>query len=224
MMRLFVKIGMGVLSTYALLVLVTTAWPNIRDAFLLSILSGWLGAWTIAEGLSLLCKRHSHWRLLTHLRHGPIALLLCFFATVLAYDQAMILYSKWEIRQYVYGNESPKLTPRLTLHNNYRGWCGNGYSAVKYALYAETAAEGFESTDPAVRARSLLASIAVYDWLNGGNDGPFPDLIDRASSDPDPVVRRIAFDLHAYDLHSDKHYPGWDNHGIWQPGATQPPH
>jgi hypothetical protein len=104
----------------------------------------------------------------------------------------MIVHSRWTIRQYAYGSASSQSPTSFELHNPYRGWCGNGHSATIYALYAATAAEGFDSSDPAVRARSLRASIEVYDWLNGVNDGPFPQLIERAGKDPDPLVRRIA--------------------------------
>jgi hypothetical protein len=160
------------------------------------VLSGWLISWMILEFITILRKKNSFPHLLTYFRYAPVATFIFFLVTVLAYDQVMILHSKSTIRQYVYGSAS-ETAPSFKLHNNHRGWCANGYSAAIYALYADAAAEGFESSDPAVRARSLRASIEVYDWLNGVNDGPLPHLIERARNDPDPLVRRVAADLRA---------------------------
>jgi hypothetical protein len=157
----------------------------------------WLISWIILEVITSWRKKNSFPRLLTHFRYAPVATFIFFLVTVIAYDQAMILRSKQSIRQYVHGSGSPEASPSLELHSNYRGWCGNGYTAAIYDNYADTAAEGFASSDPAVRARSLRASIEVYDGLNGVNDGPFPHLIEQARIDPDPLVRRIAAEFRA---------------------------
>lgn len=196
MMRLFLRITAGFLSAYAFVLFGSIFWwLHISENFWVTILGGWLAAWVILETITIWRKQISFPRLLTHLRYAPIATFIFFLVTVLAYDEAMILHSKWSIRQYMYSNASPELTPSLELYNNHRGWCGNGYSAAIYALYADTAVEGFESSDPAIRARSLRASIEVYDWLNGVDDGPFPKLIEKADNDPDPMVRKIAADF-----------------------------
>lgn len=105
----------------------------------------------------------------------------------------MVQYSKYQIRSYVYGNTPLEQEIRLYLHNTDRGWCGNGYSATEYWLYAETAAEGFSSDDPKVRARSVRMSLQTYDWLNGvEKDSPFPKLIRQAANDENPLVQQMA--------------------------------
>ena len=186
-MRVLFRIIAALLSAYAIVFFGATFWRS--GGLWVIVLSWWLISWIVLE---LITKENSSSRLLTHFRYAPVATFIFFVVTVIAYDQLMILHSKWTIRQYVYGSAPPEVSPSLELHTNYRGWCGNGYSASIYALYGDVAAEGFESSDPAVRARSLRASIAVYDWWNGVNDGPFPHLIERAYNDPDPLIRRIA--------------------------------
>lgn len=52
---------------------------------------------------------------------------------------------------------------------------------LSIGLYADTAAEGSRVLIPAVRARSLQATIEVYDWWNGVDVGPFPRLIEQAA-------------------------------------------
>ena len=191
-MRLLFRIFAALLSAYAFVLFGAIVW-RIGD-FWIIVLSWWLISWIVLE---LITKENTSSRLLTHFRYGPVAIFIFFVVTVIAYDQVTILQSKRTIRQYVYGSASPEVSPSLELHTNYRGWCGNGYSASIYALYGDVAAEGFESSDPAVRARSLRASIEVYDWWNGANYGPFPHLIERAFyNDPDPLVRRIAAEYH----------------------------
>lgn len=191
MMGLLIRIVTGFLSAYSFVLFGSIFWRHHSEFWIIA-LSAWLVAWIVLETVTACLKLNPLPRLLTHLRYAPISILLFFLAAVLAYDQAMIVHSRWKIRNYVYGTASPKISVSLELHNNYRGWCGNGSSATIYALYADTAGEGFESSDPAVRARSLSASIEVYDWLNGVSDGPFPELIARASNDPHPLVRKIA--------------------------------
>lgn len=195
-MRLLLRIIAGFLSSYSIVLFGSVFWRlRLSESFWLIVLSSWLVAWIVLEIVTVCRKQNPTPRLLTHLRYAPIAIFLFFLATVIAYDEAMILHSQWKIRNCVYGSTSLECSTALKLHNTDRGWCGNGRSAAIYALYADTAAEGFESSDPAVRARSLSASIEVYDWLNGVRDGPFPELISRASYDPDPLVRKIAADF-----------------------------
>ena len=194
-MRLLFRIIAAVLSAYAFVFLSSIFW-RIAGLWMIALCC-WLISWIVLELITNWGKENSSQRLLTHFRYGPVAILIFFVVTVIAYDEVKILHSKWMIRQYVYSNASPEGSPSLELHTSYRGWCGNGYSASIYALYGDVAAEGFESSDPAVRARSLRASIEVYDWWNGANYGPFPHLIERAFyNDPDPLVRRIAAEYH----------------------------
>ena len=191
MMRLLLRTIAACLSAYAFAWIILEQ-LNVSESVQAIAFVFWLATWTVLELLALWRKKKPFPLLLTHLRYAPMAVIAFFLISVTSFYQSMILHSKWKIRQYVYSNASPASPPSLELHNDHRGWCGNGYSAAIYALYADTAAEGFESTDPAVRARSLQASIEVYDWLNGVDDGPFPRLIERASSDPDPTIRKIA--------------------------------
>ncbi|MFN2510117.1 MAG: hypothetical protein ABR568_01590 [Pyrinomonadaceae bacterium] len=196
MVRVFLRVLAGFLSAYSFVLFGSIFWRlRLSEESWVDVQRAWLIAWIILEVVTACLKQNPFPRLVTHLRYAPIAIFFFFLATVVAYDQTMILHSKWKIRHYVYGNASPEIPASLELHNNHRAWCGNGYSAAIYGHYADTAAEGFESSESAVRARSLSASIEVHDWLNGVNDGPFPELIRRASNDPDPLVRRIATDF-----------------------------
>ena len=196
MLRLLFRIIAGFLSGYAFVLFNSIFWwLHVSDNHRITVLSAWLISWIVLELIAAWRKKNSFPRLLTHLRYAPVATFIVFVVTVLAYDGVMILHSRSTIRQYVYASASPEASPSFELHNTNRGWCGNGRPATIYALYADVAAEGFESSDPAIRARSLRASIEVYDWLNGVDDGPFPGLIERARNDPDPLVRRIVTDF-----------------------------
>ena len=195
MVRLVFRIIAGFLSAFALVLLSFTFWRLPIDAgFWTVFLSGWLISWIVLE--LIWHEENSTTRLLTHLRYGPFAIFIFFLVTVFAYDEIMVLHSKWTIRQYVYSGITTD-SPSLELHIGHRGFCGKGSSAIIYDLYADTAAESFQSSDPKVRARALRASIEVYDWLNEVYDGPFSELIEQARSDPDPLVRSIAADFQA---------------------------
>ncbi|HEX8196076.1 MAG TPA: hypothetical protein VF571_07810 [Pyrinomonadaceae bacterium] len=187
------KIVLGLFALYTLILIIRLlSWASIPEIFWLVFLAVWLIGLAALESIWLWRKRNLFPRLLTHLRYAPFFVFLFSILAVSAFDQGMILYSKHQIRQYVYGNLSPEEKPDFKLHNDYRGWCGNGYLAREYGLYNEVAAEGFESSDAQVRARSLQASIEVYDWMNGVYDGAFPSLIKRAQDDADTLVRKIA--------------------------------
>ena len=173
----------------------------IRSLFLLpipaivwwAILVFWFVALISLEIVWLRHEREPFPRLLAHLRYAPIVIFSLFLFITPIFDAAMVQYSKHQIHSYVYGNTPPEQEFRLDLHNTDRGWCGNGYSATEYWLYAETAAEGFSSSDPKVRARSLRMSLQTYDWLNGVEENtPFPKLIKQAAQDEDPLVRQMA--------------------------------
>lgn len=194
-MRLLFRILAGFISAYVFVLFSSMFWRV--SGFWMITLGVWLVSWITLEVITSWRKKNSLPRLLTHLRYAPVATFIFFLAVVIAYDQVMTLRSKRIIRQYVISSASPEKTASLELHSSYRGWCGNGYTAAIYDDYADTAAEGFESSDPAVRARSLRASLEVYDGLNGVHDGPFPQLIERARNDPDPLVRKIAAEFHA---------------------------
>jgi hypothetical protein len=107
-------------------------------------------------------------RILTHLRYGPAAVTFLWIGFVPLFDAAMIEFSRQKIRNYVYnGSRSAGEPDLMLLHNNDRGWCGNGASATYEHLYYPTASAGLQDPDPAVRALSFLASAEVRDFLNG---------------------------------------------------------
>ena len=190
------KIALAVASILAFKMFLAISWRlRIPEFSTISVIGAWLIGLVSLEIVWLWRKRKPFPRLLSHLRYGPVAVLIFSIAITLSFDAVMIEHSKYVIRSYVHGRSNPESIVDLKLHNDYRGWCGNGYTAREYYLYAETAAEGFSSPDPAVRARSLQASVAVYDWLNGVDDGPFYPIMDKAVRDDDPLVRAIAADF-----------------------------
>jgi hypothetical protein len=169
------------------------AWYS-KLATVFSVLAGclWVSAWMFLEIMARRRSERQRPRLLTHLRYGPVAVLLLSFATIIISDMMLIQYSRWQIVRYIYGNAPPQARPSFDLHNNYRHWCGNGRVANEYALYGATPAAYFDDPDPAVRARALQASIDVYDWINHPEDGPSIDVLRKGTNDPDPLVRKIA--------------------------------
>ena len=159
------------------------------------VLAGWLVVWLLCE--LIVYRRGSSGKrslLLLHLRYAPLAIYVFFLISRLPAEQLMIEHSRWQITRYVYSDAPPQVDPKFELYNDYKGWCGNGFAAHEYWLYGETAAAGFESDDPNVRARALQASWVVYDWLNQTSDGPFVRVLRKARVDPDPLVRKLAAD------------------------------
>ena len=152
----------------------------------------WIGLWAILEVRNRRRFPLPTARILTHLRYGPIAVFVFYFVLVIAFDFALIQYSRWKIISYVHSDAPVTEMPSLRLHNNYRHWCWNGAVAQEYGLYGDTAAAFIDSSDPATRARALQASMFVYDWLNHPGDGPAIEALRKAVADPDPMVRDIA--------------------------------
>ena len=152
----------------------------------------WMLLWALFEIRSLRRFPLPAPKLLSHLRYGPIAILFFSIVSILATDFVLVQYSRWEIVSYIHGDAPVMESPSLQLHNPDRGWCGNGRSATEYYLYAGTAAAYIDDPDPAIRARSLQASIEIYDWLNGPNDGPSIEVLKKSLTDQDPTVREIA--------------------------------
>lgn len=131
-------------------------------------------------------------KILKHLRYGPIAVLILSIATILATDQLLIQYSRWQLVRWIHSDAPVTEEPLLKLHNNDRGWCGNGRIATRYYLYGDTAAAYINDPDPAIRARALEATMHVYDWINHSTDGPAINALRKAELDADPQVRAIA--------------------------------
>jgi len=157
----------------------------------------WMLTWALLELRNTTRAGRPTPKLLTHLRYGPIAILIFSVATILASDFLLIQYSRWQIVRWIHSDAPVTEKLSLKLHNDYRGWCGNGFSANEYDLYGDTAAAYIDDADPAIRARALQASMYVYDWLNHPNDGPSIDALKKATSDPDPMVREIAAEFNA---------------------------
>lgn len=163
----------------------------LPGAFWLLFLGVWVIAFVALETVWLWHKSKPFPHTLTHLRYAPLAIFLFFLAITMVFDAAMVQYSKYQIRAYVYGDTPPEQQVTLDLHNTDRGWCGNGRLANRYWLYGDTAAEGFSSSNPAVRARSLRVSLQVS-YPNSVYEGPFPQIIKQAAQDEDPLVRELA--------------------------------
>lgn len=191
-LKILYKLVLSITSAIAVFWVVTIIWPSRSPEILGSGLASlWFVALVSFEIAQVAYKRPRSPKILTHLRFGSITVAISSIVIILCFNSAMIEYSKYEIRSYVYGSASPQQEVDLKLFTDYKGWCGNGYSAREYELYADTAAGGYSSPDADVRARSLRASLEVFDWLNGVSDGPFPELIKEAQYDEDPVVQGI---------------------------------
>jgi hypothetical protein len=163
-------------------------------AFNLRIIAAslWMLTWACLEFRSARRVGQPVPKLLTHLRYGPIAILVFSVVTIIATDLFLIQYSKWQLVRWIHSDAAVTETPPFRLHNNYRHWCGNGMSANEYDLYGATPAAYIDDPDPAVRARALQASMYVYDWLNNPYDGPSITALRKASADSDPTVSYIA--------------------------------
>lgn len=168
--------------------------PSDELAFNIRFVTGmlWMTVWALLELRSARRVGRGAPKLLTHLRYGPIAILVFSIVTCIASDMFMIQRSKWQLVSWIHSDAPVTATPEFSLHNNYRGWCGNGWGANKYYLYGSTPAVYIDDADPAVRARALQASIYVYDWMNEPHDGPSIDALKKATTDSDPTVRDIA--------------------------------
>lgn len=138
--------------------------------------------------------RPSTSRLLIDFRYGPIAIGLVFSLALLAFDKGMISYSKYQISRYVYDSAESVAEPDLFLHNDDRGWCGNGLIANLNYTYFDTASTGLLDSDEYIRARSLLMANDVSNYFNGG-DIRFDRALVAACEDESNVVRNVAEDL-----------------------------
>ena len=121
----------------------------------------WMALWAFLEIRSRRRFTRPVPKLLTHLRYGPIAILVLSITAILATDFLLIQYSRWQLIRYIHSDASITERPSFRLHNTYRGWCGNGSSANEYLLYGHTAVAYIHDADPATRARALQASMYV---------------------------------------------------------------
>jgi hypothetical protein len=152
----------------------------------------WMASWAFLEIRRLKRPRRPTPKLLTHVRYGPIAILVFSIAAIVASDFLLIQYSRWQIVRYIHSDAPVTERPSLELHNNYRHWCGNGLAANEYYLYGDTPLAYIDAPEAATRARALQASMYVYDWINHPNDGPSIEALKKATADPDAMVREVA--------------------------------
>jgi hypothetical protein len=188
--KIILRLMVGFVSFGLLLVLIRIVDGvfHLPVAFWLAFVLVWAITYATLETLSLW-----QWmplpRTLTNLRYAPLAITFFSLTFIAIYDVALVQYSRHQIRAYIYGNTPPNQDVRLDLHNTDRGFCGNGRMATLHWLYADTAAEGFSSSDGAVRARALRVSLQVF---YGSVDDRLYALMKGAEQDEDPFVREMA--------------------------------
>ena len=186
----YIGIIYGPLSALSIILLTESFWWLRVSNYSTELALLWGIVWLATEIVWLVYLQGRVPRLLSHLRWGPFVVLFVALTVVTAFDQLNLLYSRHQLRQYIYyGAEYPSPMSNLLLYNNYRGWCGNGGVDVLYNNYIDTTREGFESEDPAIRKRAL--ETAIYLSL-GSTDDRFLWLIDKARFDFDPTVQAIA--------------------------------
>ena len=166
--------------------------PETRDKFVFGFLMFWMISLFCLELSAAFLKNFRLQRLLTNLRFAPVAISLFTVTVILIFDLGMIEYSKWRIRNYVYSESNLIEKPDFRPHVDYRGWCGNGYSARESGLYFDVAAEGIDDENPKVRARALLMTLEVRDFLNGGDQTKLDDVLRKACRDTDFEVWNLA--------------------------------
>lgn len=140
-----------------------------------------------SKGKSL--YRYSY--LIRHLKQAPYILFLTFLLGIVSYHYISYRLSVYQITDYIYSGKSVSEKPNFDLHLFFRSFCGNANSANRYYLYANAASIGFDSPDPNIRAKSLLASLYVYDGLNYPNNGPFFIVLKHAKEDSSPIVQKV---------------------------------
>src|ERR1041385_5628686 len=87
----------------------------------------WMATWALLELRNLMRAGQPTPKLLTHLRYGPIAILIFSVATIVASDFLLIQYSRWQIVRWVHSDAPATEEISLRLYNNFHGWCGNGF-------------------------------------------------------------------------------------------------
>lgn len=154
----------------------------------------WIIAQLLFELLANWRKDFASSRVIKNLRYAPIAALIFSMFVVILFDIGMIEYSKWRINNYVYNSADAIEKPDFYLHVDDRGWCGNGHSARENSLYFKTAGTGINDKNPHIRARALLMTNDVKDWLNG-SDERFDMFLANACRDSDEIMKNTAENL-----------------------------
>lgn len=165
---------------------------DTRDFVILWFSVFWIVSLFILEICAAFLKNFKFRRLLTNLRYAPFFSLLFSTVIVIAFDLGMIEYSKHQIRNYVFSNSDSIEKSDFKPHVDYRGWCGNGYTARESDLYFDVASEGLTAENPKVRARALLMTLEVRDFLNGADFAKLDEVLKKICQDSDFEVRNLA--------------------------------
>lgn len=162
-----------------------------RRKVVFGITTMWIVAQIIFEIAAYFSIDLKYKRLITNLRYAPIAILFISWFSIPIFDNVIIFYSKYQIRNYIFYNSQFIVEPDIRLYSDYRHWCGNGVSAHENYLYFNTASEGINNPNPYARARSLLMMSKVRDSINGG-DKRFDLHLANSCRDSDAIVRKTA--------------------------------
>lgn len=165
---------------------------DTRDFVILWFCVFWIVSLFILEFCAAFLKNFKFRRLLTNLRFAPIFILIFSTLIVIAFDLGMIEYSKHQIRNYVYSESDLIEKPDFRPHVDYRGWCGNGYSARESDLYFDVASEGLTAENPKIKARAFLMTLEVRDFFNGGDFAKLDEVLRKTCNDTDFEVRNLA--------------------------------
>ncbi|MCU0237936.1 MAG: hypothetical protein MUC29_00710 [Pyrinomonadaceae bacterium] len=168
---------------------------EILELFFQSVFFLWLGSQLILEIVNLFKKSYQINRILNILRYTPIvSYFLAFLFIVPSFDAMMIQYSKQQIRNYVLTESNKIEKPDLYLHNDYRGWCGNGYEPRENELYIDTAIQEFDNAEPKVRARTLLITAKISNSIFHSSEDKdfFQNMLKKACADSSEIVVKTA--------------------------------
>ncbi len=168
---------------------------NYRNTWSLYFTIAWFAIWIATELYCAVRKQNLFPRLRLHLACAPTVVMIFALAFTFAFDQAMILHSKYELHEYIYGNIFIENDFSLDLYDKTRGFiCGESIAPHHRWLYVQTAEKGLLSSNPEVRARSLKATIGVYKYAVGfgGIDVHFQQIIKTVEKDEDERIRTIA--------------------------------
>ena len=179
----------GPLSALSIFVISAPFWWVPFAGLSIFLVPVWVILWMIFELIWIHRGQPSPPRILTHLRWGPLLTLLMFIAVTLSYDTIRIHQSRQDLKNYIYYGSNEAELPRLELHTDYRGWCGNGAFAADYANYIDTAVEGFQSESSEVRMRALKVG---HDLAFQTSDERYEGMIRAALNDDDAAVRELA--------------------------------
>jgi len=157
--------------------------------FVIFVASLWIITWACLEIVAHKQSTHEKPRLLTHLRYGPIAVVVLSSLGFAFYERMMVQYSRWQIVHYIHSDASPWEPPDFDLYHDDSGLCVISIPAHTYKGYDAIPTEYFNDPDPWVRARALKARLYFYP-----EGQALSDVMKKAMADENPLVRQIAAD------------------------------